>query len=141
MLQVKEVKNVYWINEDKTRVSAVFVFEDDTTDMMSVAVNPDSEYWSYIAENVAAEVIQANTDQMIRESREQRKVEEYRKQERETQKKHNLLFTAKIEAFDIGAVANATSARKSKIRKAKSITEVMAQVAVCIIESEKAENQ
>lgn len=141
MLNVKEVKDVYWTNDEHTRVSATFVFEDDNTDVMSIAVNPSSEYWNYIAENVPEDVIQRNTDQVKQDARERRRVAEYRKQEQDTQKKHNQLFTAKIEAFDIAAVANSSSARKAKIRKAKSMTEVIAQVAVCIIESEKTETQ
>lgn len=137
MNNIIEVKHVYWVNNSKDRVSAVFVFEDGTTDLMSVAVSPNSEYWQYIEANVSAEVIDENTEKALREVRENRKLNEFRQQERDIQKKHNALFNAKIEAFDIPAVANATSARKASIRKSKSITEVVAQVAVCIIESEK----
>lgn len=137
MNNITNVRDVYWVSDSKTRVSAVFTFEDGTTDLLSVEVSPTSEYWRYINDNVPTEEIDENTSKLMREVREQRKLNEYRQQERDVQKKHNALFNAKIEAFEIPAVANAERTRKSKIRKAKSITEVVAQVAVCIIESER----
>lgn len=137
MSNITEVREVYWVSDSKDRVSALFTFEDGSTDLLSVSVSDTSEYWQYIQANVPAETIEENTSKIIREVREQRKLNEYRQHEKDIQKKHNNLFNAKIEAFDIPEVAAATSSRKSKIRKAKSITEVVAQVAVCIIESER----
>lgn len=136
MSNITEVKEVYWTDENKNRVSALFVFDDGSTDLLSVAVSQTSEYWKFIEDNISMEMIDENTDKVIREVREQRKLGEYRREERNIQAKHNALFNTKIEAFDIPAVASAPTARKSKIRKAKSVTEVLAQVAVCIIESE-----
>lgn len=137
MNNITDVREVYWVGDSKTRVSAVFTFEDGSTDLLSVSVSPTSEYWQYIEANVPVETIDDNTAKVIREVREQRKLGEYRQHERDVQKKHNALFNAKIEAFEIPEVAASPSTRKAKIRKAKSVTEVMAQVAVCIIESEQ----
>lgn len=137
MNNIIDVQHVYWVNDAKDRVSAVFIFDDGTTDLMSVGVSPTSDYWQYIEANVSNETIDENTEKVLLEVREKRKLSEFRQQERDVQKKHNALFNAKIEAFDIPAVVNATSARKASIRKSKSVTEVIAQVAVCIMESEK----
>lgn len=136
MSNITEVREVYWTDDKKDRVSALFVFEDGSKDLLSVAVSKTSEYWNFIEANISMETIDENTTKIVQEVREQRKLGEYRRQERDVQKKHNALFNTKIEAFEIPAVAAAPTSRKSKIRKAKSITEVLAQVAVCIIESE-----
>ena len=140
MLDIKTITDVYWVSDSKTRVSAVVTYNDDTSEMVSVTATPGSPFWEYILENVPMETIEENTQRVIQDNAARKKIDEYRQQERDLQKKHNGLFNAKIEAFDIPAVINAPSARKSKIRKAKSITEVVAHVAVCIIESERTQD-
>lgn len=139
MSNITNVTDVYWVNEAKTRVSAVFHYDNGTSELVSVSQSEQSPFWLYITENVSPEDIEATTNNVIEAGREKRRIESYRKQEREAQVKHNALFNAKIEAFDIREVAIATSARKAKIRKAKSVTEVIAQVVVCIQEAEKAQ--
>lgn len=141
MSNITKVTDVYWVNDTKTRVSAVFYYDNGTSELVSVAQNEESPFWQYIMENVEPGDIEKNTNNIIEADREKRRIDAYRKQEREVQAKHNALFNAKIEAFDIREVANATSARKAKIRKAKSVTEVIAQVAVCIKEAEEAQTQ
>lgn len=140
MLDIKTITDVYWVSDSKTRVSAVVTYNDDTSEMVSVTATPGSPFWEYILENVSMETIEENTQRVIQDNAARKKIDEYRQQERDLQKKHNGLFNAKIEAFDIPAVISAPSTRKSKIRKAKSITEVMAHVAVCIIESERTQD-
>jgi hypothetical protein len=140
MLDIKTISNVYWVSDSKTRVSAVVTYNDDTSEILAVTATPGSPFWDYILENVSMETIESNTQAIIEDNQARRKIDEYRQQERDMQKKHNALFNAKIEAFDIPAVINAPSLRKSKIRKAKSITEVVAHVAICVMESERAQD-
>jgi hypothetical protein len=140
-MNITEVKNVYWVNDTKTRVSAIVSYDDGTTELLSIAESETSPFWQYIKENIPVEQIDQHTEEVAQATREKRKLDEYRAQEREMQSKHNTLFNTKIEAFDIPQVANASSARKSKIRKAKSVTEVLAQVTICLLEAEKAEQQ
>ena len=137
MSTIVSASNVYWINDTKTRVSAHITWDDGTTELMSVAATDGSMFWDFIKEHVAAEEIDSNTDSIIRRAHEERKIEKYREEERGMQKKQNAIFNAKIEAFDMIEVANALPARKTKIRKSKSVTEVMAHVALCVIEYEQ----
>lgn len=138
MENVKSVQNVYWLNEEKTRVAALFEYEDDTTEILSITVSDENPFWVHVSENIERDKIDSNTSERNEIQRQRRKVDEYKQQERETQQKQNTLFSAKIEAFEMAEVATASPQRRSKIRKAKSITEVIAHVAVCIIESERA---
>jgi hypothetical protein len=137
MLGIKQLSSVYWVNSSKTRVQALATYEDGTTETLSISTTEDSPFWKYVLENVPMETIDANTEAVLIEDRERRKLNSFRTQERDTQKKQNAIFNAKIEAFDMIEVANAQPSRKTKIRKAKSITEVMAHVAVCVIEYEQ----
>jgi len=138
MLTLKSVSNVYWVNDSKTRASAVVTYEDDSSELLSITVSPDSEFWTKILELTTLEDIEKNTAGIIARNQELRTIDQYRAQERETQKKHNALFNAKLEAFDMQQVANASALRKSKIRRAKSVTEVVSHVAIAIMEFEKA---
>ncbi len=137
MLDIKEISNVYWVNDAKTRVQAMATYEDGTSELLSVAATDGNPFWEFIKENVPVEIIEANTEAVLIEARERRKLDKFRTQERDSQRKQNALFNAKIEAFDMLEVANASPARKTKIRKSKSITEVMAHVTMCMIEYEQ----
>lgn len=134
---ITQASNVYWLNDSKTRVSAHIKWDDGTTEQMSVAVTEGSMFWDYIKSNVPVDVIDSNTAAIIQRGREDRKINKYRDEERQIQKRQNAIFNAKIEAFDMTEVANALPTRKTKIRKAKSVTEVMAHVALCVIEYEQ----
>lgn len=138
MAELTEILNVTWVNDTKTRVACTAVYDNNTSEQLSVGVDEGSVFWQRILQDYVMEDIDAATEEVKQSQRDRRKVDEYRQQEREAQKKMNALFNAKIEAFEIAAVSAAPSALKSKIRKAKSVTEVMARVAVCIIESENA---
>lgn len=137
MSEITNITNVFWVNESKTRVSCVAEYDNGTAEQLSVGVDENSPFWQKISALVPTEDIDAATDEMQDRVRARRKVDAYREQERTAQKKMNALFNAKIEAFEIQAVARASSERKAKIRKAKSLTEVAALVAIAIIESEK----
>lgn len=140
MLDIQDVTDVHWVNDAKTRVSAFVTYNNGTSELLSISVSDTSEFWQHISNTIPLETIDANTEDVLRGNRERRKVDEYRQQEREVQKKHNALFNSKLEAFDMIEVANASSARKSKIRKAKSLTEVYSHVAIAIQEYEQSQN-
>jgi len=137
MSSIIQASNVYWLNDSKTRVSAHIKWSDDTTEQMSISATDGSMFWDYIKEHVTADEINNNTAAILQRIREEGKLDKYRGEERQLQKKQNAIFNAKIEAFDMIEVANALPARKTKIRKAKSVTEVMAHVALCVVEYEQ----
>lgn len=137
MLDIQQLSNVYWVNDTKTRIQALATYADGTSELLSIAATDGNPFWEHVKANVPMEEIEANTEAVLLESRERRKLDKFRMQERDAQKKQNALFNAKIDAFDMIEVANATPTRKTKIRKAKSITEVMAHVAICVLDYER----
>ncbi len=137
MSNITQASNVHWLNDSKTRVSAIIEWDNGTSEQMSIAATDGSVFWEYIKEHMSVDEIDANTAAIIQRSREENKINKYREEERGIQRRQNAIFNAKIEAFDMIEVANAAPVRKTKIRKAKSVTEVMAHVALCIVEYEQ----
>lgn len=141
MLGINQVNNAHWVNDARTRIQALVTYEDGTSELLSVAATEGNPFWEYIKDTVGLEELEQNTIAIIADQQERRKLENFRQQERDIQKKQNTIFNVKIEAFDMIEVANASSARKTKIRKAKSVTEVMAHVALCVIEYEQSQGK
>lgn len=141
MLGINQVNNAHWVNDARTRIQALVTYEDGTSELLSVAATEGNPFWDYIKDTVGLEELEQNTIAIIADQQERRKLENFRQQERDIQKKQNTIFNVKIEAFDMIEVANASSARKTKIRKAKSVTEVMAHVALCVIEYEQSQGK
>lgn len=141
MLGINQINNAHWVNDARTRIQALVTYEDGTSELLSVAATEGNPFWEYIKDTVGLEELEQNTIAIIADQQERRKLENFRQQERDIQKKQNTIFNVKIEAFDMIEVANASSARKTKIRKAKSVTEVMAHVALCVIEYEQSQGK
>lgn len=141
MLGINQINNAHWVNDARTRIQALVTYEDGTSELLSVAATEGNPFWDYIKDTVGLEELEQNTIAIIADQQERRKLENFRQQERDIQKKQNTIFNVKIEAFDMIEVANASSARKTKIRKAKSVTEVMAHVALCVIEYEQSQGK
>lgn len=141
MLGINQINNAHWVNDARTRIQALVTYEDGTSELLSVAATEGNPFWEYIKDTVGLEELEQNTIAIIADQQERRKLENFRQQERDIQKKQNAIFNVKIEAFDMIEVANASSARKTKIRKAKSVTEVMAHVALCVIEYEQSQGK
>lgn len=141
MQNITNVSNVYWLNDTKTRVAALITWDNGTTEQMSVTATDGSAFWEHIKSAVSIDEIDSSTSALMQRRTEDRKISGYRNEERQLQRRQNAIFNAKIEAFDMMEVANALPARKTKIRKAKSVTEVMAHVAICVIEYEEKQAQ
>lgn len=141
MQNITNVSNVYWLNDAKTRVGALITWDDGNTEHMSITATDGSAFWDHIKSVVSIDEINSNTSALIERQTEDRKISGYRNEERQLQKRQNAIFNAKIEAFDMMEVANALPARKTKIRKARSVTEVMAHVAISIVEYEEKQAQ
>lgn len=129
------IKNVQWTSSNKDAVHALAVHEDGIVERLIVTKTDDNPFWQLIAESTSIEDIDKFTESVRQESKQRAKIEAYRQQENHVKKKYNDLFSAKIEAFDMPEVVNASAQSRSSIRKAKSLTEVYARVAACIIES------
>lgn len=130
------ISNVQWTSNNKDAVHAIATYEDGTIERLIVTKNEDNPFWQQIAETTPLSDIDAFTENIRLETRQQNKIEAYRQQENYIKRKYNDLFNAKIEAFDIPEVMNASAHNRSLIRKAKSLTEVYARVAACMIENQ-----
>jgi predicted dehydrogenase len=129
------INNVQWTSSSKDAVHALATYDDGIVERLIVTRTDDNPFWQLITESLTVEDIDNFTESVRQESRQRAKIEAYRQQESHVKRKYNDLFSAKIEAFDIPEVINASIQNRSSIRKAKSLTEVYARVAACIIES------
>jgi predicted dehydrogenase len=128
--------NVQWTSGNKDAVHAIATYEDGAIERLIVTKNEDNPFWQLIAETTSISDIDTFTENIRLETRQQNKIEAYRQQENYIKRKYNELFSAKIEAFDIPEVMNTSAQNRSLIRKAKSLTEVYARVAACMIENQ-----
>jgi hypothetical protein len=134
---IKEIKTVYWVSSSRTSVHAIVVYEEGQVERVVVTKDENNPFWQKIMERMTEDDIENNTKELHQSKKQQAKVEAYRQQEKHIQRKYNELFNAKIEAFDLPEVVNASAENRSLIRKSKNLTELYARVAACIISSSK----
>lgn len=134
----KKIVDPYWGDEGKTQVVCTFEYEDGSSLTASVmntakgeANNPD---WDQIFKEHSKKSITAATDKRIeeRDSKEEDIIIQS-KADRE-KKKNEDIFQAKIDAFQIEEVKESKDrTTKAKIRKAKTLTEVIAYSTLLIM--------
>ena len=122
----RKITDVRWANDRKTQVFCRYQYDDgriieahvsDTTEG-----NPD---WKEIMETFDQKILDQNTQLYLKDIQKKRDVERQKQKEREEFAKNEMLFNAKLEAFSIDEIKSSkNSALKSKIRKAKSLTEI-----------------
>ena len=135
MIENREIKSPIWANEEKTKIKCRFCYEDGSSVEASVMDteegNPD---WAEIMETFGVKGVDESHEMHLAEREKQRELHEAHKKEKIETEKANILFTAKLEAFEIAEVkASKDRVMKSKIRKAGSIIEVSALTAVLIM--------
>lgn len=131
----REIKNAYWADVEKTQVICEFHYEDGTvleaTVMDTTEGNPD---WAEIMEVVGSDVVDSNTEQRLADRDAQITQQEENQKDRVEKHKTEVLFAAKLEAFEIDEIKNSKDRiTKSKIRKAKSIIEVQAYTTILLM--------
>lgn len=135
MRQLKEIINPIWQDvETKDRILARFVYEDGETAVLSLPVDEDNEDYKIFKQHYTLENVETQTQQLRAKQTEERAKQVAISDERSREKRANLLFNAKIEAFEVDAVKNADKAWKSRIRKAKTTVEVLAIVSLLIMQ-------
>lgn len=122
----REIKHPYWGNLEKTQVICQFHYEDGR--VLEAAVqdtdegNPD---WAEIMETFGIEGVDAETEKFGNERREVKEKQEAQAREQADRDKNDFLFNTKLEVFEIPEIKNSTNRKmKSRIRKAKTLTEV-----------------
>jgi len=136
----KKIVDPYWGDEGKSQVVCTFEYEDGSSLTASVMNtdkgednNPD---WDQIFKEHSKKDIDAATEKRLeeRDSKEEDIIIQT-KAERE-KKKNEDIFQAKIDAFQIEEVKESKDrATKAKIRKAKTLTEVIAYSTLLIMKA------
>ena len=135
IMENREIKYPIWANEEKTQVKCRFYYEDGSTVEASVMDteegNPD---WAEIMETFGVKGVDESHEMHLAEREKQRELHEAQKKEHIETEKASILFSAKLEAFEIDEVKTSKDrVMKSRIRKAGSIIEVSALTAVLIM--------
>jgi hypothetical protein len=140
----KKIVNPYWGNDEKTQVVCTFEYEDGTSLTASVMNTNDGEDnnpdWDQVF--VDNKIEDVNTATNVRLEAKDIKEEDIiiqSKAERE-KKKNEDIFQAKIDAFQIEEVKLSNDrVIKAKIRKAKTLTEVIAYSTILIMSANSEE--
>jgi hypothetical protein len=136
----KKIVNPYWADEAKTQIVCTFEYEDGTSLTASVMNTMDGEDnnpdWDQVfTDNTIEEVESAtNTRLEARDSGEKNII--IRAKDDKEKKKNEDIFQAKIDAFQIEEVKESKDrTTKAKIRKAKTLTEVIAYATILIMKA------
>lgn len=130
----KTIKNPRWLNSNRTTIACEFQYADGRIGQAVVSNtdrgNPD---WIEIMETFGEEVLEKNTEEFTQLEQARKKDQEQRRKEQIETQKTELLFNAKLDVFMIDEVKNSkNTSLKSRIRKAKSIPEVMTFAAALV---------
>lgn len=125
--------NSFWETYDKNKITTILTTtnEDETVTTQQLTVskfstdgveNPD---FLEILESIGEEKINENTIARTEKKKAEIEAKEQRKIEDEKAKQLQILFEAKIQAFEIEQIKNSTNRLlKSKLRKAQNLIEV-----------------
>jgi hypothetical protein len=125
--------NSFWETYDKNKITTILTTtnEDETVTTQQLTVskfstdgveNPD---FLEILESIGEEKINENTTVRTEKKKAEIEAKEQRKIEDEKARQLQILFEAKIQAFEIEQIKNSTNRLlKSKLRKAQNLIEV-----------------
>jgi hypothetical protein len=135
VVRKRKILDPYFCNNAETQVGCQFEYEDGTILNATVSDtdegNPD---WAEIFDLFTKEEIQKNTQMMLDRNRKEREERERIDMENAEKMKADILFQAKLEAFEIEEIKNSQNRElKSKIRKSKNLTELQAYAAVLVM--------
>lgn len=135
----RTIKNPRWLNASKTLITCTFEYENGMNAQATISEtaegNPD---WKEIMETFGTEYLDKVTQEHVDKAKKQDEFRKQRQKEIEEARKNEILFNAKLEAFTINEIKNSkNTALKSRIRKAKSVTEVIA-LTVLLMQNELA---
>ena len=123
----------FWENYDQNRITTILTIthEDDkkTTQQLTVSrYNPDgtdNPDFQEIIDTLGEEKITENTNKRNEKKAAQRAEQEQRRLEQQKAMELQLLFEAKVSAFEIAEIKDSKNrVLKSKLRKAKNLIEV-----------------
>ena len=128
-------KPIWYDIVTKNRIVAKFIYEDGEQCVASFPVEEENPDYKLFLETFTLEDVDTNTEEVRATEAARREKDSQIKAERDEQAKLNKLFNAKIEAFELPIIQNASIDLKAKIRKATTPFEVTAIVAAIMIKS------
>lgn len=139
MATIISIDQPIWENVDtKDRIRAGFVFDDDRRVVMVFPVDESNEEYQQFLTLSSIEEVEANT-QLLRDQIAERREKQVAQQvEKAEQKRANVLFNAKVEAFELPIVQSAPKEIKASIRKATTTVEVIATIAMLMMKEQNA---
>jgi hypothetical protein len=131
----RTIQKPYWATPEKDRVICELHYDDGrilTATISDTAEgNPD---WHELMNTIGTSVIDENTANMQAQLNERKEQEQLRKKENEDKMKGDVIFGAKLEAFEIPEIkASKDRVLKSKIRKATTLAQVQAYSSVLVM--------
>ena len=135
IMEIRKIKHPIWQNEEKTRIKCQFHYEDGSHAEASVMDteegNPD---WAELMETFGVEGVDASHAIYLEERAKSAELHEADKKEKAETEKASILFTAKLEAFEIDEVKSSKDRTlKSRIRKASSLMEISTFTALLVM--------
>ena len=128
--------------KNELRVNSVETYDDGSTTTTRMYIPRDDDpnsIFNKVVQKFTEEYITAVSDEASRAAEEQRSADKVARElvAQDDLRRHNQekLFSLKLESFEIEEVKNSTNRQlKSKIRKAKTLTEVQAFTTIIIME-------
>lgn len=134
MKTIQTIENPIWQDiTTKERIMARFVYDDGSSNVVSFPVDEANEDYQAFLLHSSLDDTEANTESVRAAQAAAREKIVAQSSDAAAQKRANVLFNAKIEAFEHPAVQAASKAWKAKIRKATTTVEVVATVAALIM--------
>jgi len=130
-------KDPYWSNKEAKHMIVTLEYPDGRKSTASIqdkdGTNPD---YKAVLEEFGEEVLDENTAEGVKRRDDQIKKRLERKETEAVRAKQEMLFGAKLQAFEIDAVKDSDNIKlKRLIRKAKSPMEVQAYTTILLMET------
>lgn len=141
----KKILNPYWGDDAHTQIVCEFKYEDGRIVTASITNTEDGEDnnpdWDQVFEEHSEADIDKRTEKNLNDKHESETNMLIKMKDDKEKKKNEDIFQAKIDAFQIEEVKSSKDrAMKAKIRKAKTLIEVVAYSTILIMEaSDKSE--
>ena len=136
MKTIQTIENPIWQDvATKERIMARFVYDDGSSNVVSFPVDEANEDYQAFLQHSSLDDTETNTESVRAAQAAAREKSVAQSSDAAAQKRANVLFNAKIEAFEHPSVQAASKAWKAKIRKATTTVEVVATVAALIMMS------
>ena len=130
----KTIQYPYFSTDDKNTVVCQFVYPDGEMVVATMTRDPNNPDWQQLMEEFTEEQIQEVTDSYSEELKQNAEAAREARKQRDERQAGDALFAAKLELFEMDEIKDSKNrSLKSKIRKAKSISEAQIYASVLVM--------